>query len=109
MLFEQAIGAIVGLAEDAADFLVDDLRRVLGVVARLAHLAAEERMLLGVAEEDRADPLAHAPLGDHHPGQPGRLLEVVGDARLEVVEDEPLGGPAAHADESSLAMIWLSL
>ena len=63
VLLEDAVGAIVGLAEDAADLLVDHLGGVLGVVARLAHLAAEERMLLGVAEEDRADALAHARTG----------------------------------------------
>ena len=81
VLFEDAVGAVVGLAEDAADFLVDELGGVLGVVAGLAHLAAEERMFLGGAEEDRADALAHAALGDHQPGQPGRLLQVVGGAR----------------------------
>ena len=96
VLFEEAVGALVGLAEDRRDFLVDDLRGVLGVVAGLAHLAAQERVLLGGAEEDRADALAHAPLGDHHPGQPGGLLQVARGAGGQVVEDEPLGGAAAQ-------------
>ena len=98
VLFEQAVGAVVGLAEDAADFFVDDLRGVFGVVARLAHLAAQERVLLGVAEEDRADALAHAALGDHDPGQPGRPLQVVGDARPTGRRNQPFGGAAAHVD-----------
>ena len=63
MFLEQAVGALVGLAEDPGDFLVDDLGGVLGVVAGLAHLAAEERMLLGVAEEDRARPARSCPTG----------------------------------------------
>ena len=78
------------------DLLVDDLGGVLGVVAGLAHLAAEERVLVGVAERDRADPVAHAPLGDHHPGEPGGLLEVVGGAGGQVVVDQPFGRPAAQ-------------
>ena len=47
VLLEQAEGALVGLAEDAGDLLVDDLGGVLGVVAGLAHLAAEEGVLVG--------------------------------------------------------------
>ncbi len=98
MSFEQPVSAFVGFAEDPADFLVDKLRGVLGVVARLAHLAAEERVFLGVADEDRPDAVAHSALRDHQPGQPGGPLEVVGDAGREVVEDEALGRPPAQGD-----------
>ncbi len=81
-----------------ADLFVDELGGVLGMVARLAHLAAEERVLLGVAEEDRPDAIAHAALRDHHAGQPGGPLEVVGNARREVVKRQPLGGAAPQCD-----------
>ena len=96
MLLEQPIGALVGFAEDAGDLLVDHLGGVLGVVAELGHLAAEERMFLGGAEEDGPDAVAHAALGDHQPGQPGRLLEVLGGADAQLAVDQPLGRPAAH-------------
>ena len=53
-------------------------------------------MLLGGAEEHGADALAHPELRDHQPGEPGRLLEVVGRAGAHLVVDQPLGGPTAH-------------
>src|SRR5436190_1620292 len=59
-----------------------------GSVGGLGQLAGGERGLLRGAEEDRADPLAHAPLGDHHPGQAGGRLEVARGAGGQVVEDE---------------------
>ena len=80
------------------DLFVDELGGVLGMVARFAHLAAEERVLLRVAKEDRADAIAHAALGDHDPGQPGRPLQVIGDARRQVFECQPFGGAAAHVN-----------
>ena len=66
----------------------------------LAHLAADERVLVRGAERDRADPLAHAPLRHHPPGEPGRLLQVHRGAGGLVVVDEALGGASAqqHAE-----------
>src|SRR4051794_32742119 len=68
------------------------------MVAGLAHLAAEERMLLGRPEEHRTDALAHPPLCDHHPCEASGLLEILGGAGREVVVDETFCGAAPEED-----------
>ncbi len=65
--------------------------------ARLGHLAAQERMVLAVAEGDRPEPLAHAPVGDHPPGELRGLVQIVLGAGAVFVEDQFLGRPAAQA------------
>ena len=59
---------VVGGVDEPADLLVDDAGDLLGVVALVAHVAAEEHLALRLAELDGADPLAHAELGDHLAG-----------------------------------------
>ena len=68
---EQMVGPFVGFAEDPRHFLVDYLRGVLGMIPQFGHLAPEEGMLLGGAEEDRTDAVAHAELRDHQPAEAG--------------------------------------
>ena len=98
MLFEQAVGMLVGLAEDPADFLVDDLLHVLGVVAGLGHLAAEERVLGRSSRNETGPTRSLMP----HWVTIFRTSRVacsrsIGGAGAEVVVDQALGGPAAHA------------
>ena len=64
---------------------------LFGVIARMAHVAAQEDLALLLAVLDRAQPFAHAVLGDHGPGDAGGLLDVVGRAGGGIVEDEFLG------------------
>ena len=92
---------LVGAVDDRADLLVDRLGDVIGVVPLLADLAAEEHELVALPERERAEPVAHAVLGDHPAGPVGRLLDVVRRARRGVAEDQPLGGIAPeHARRS---------
>ena len=78
------------------DLVVDRRGDLLGVVALCDHLAAQERLAVAGAELERAEPLAHAVLGDHAAGDRGGLLDVVGRAGGRLVEDQLLGGPAAE-------------
>ena len=83
-----------------------DLRRdLVGVVALLADLAAEEDHLVLLAEGERPELLAHPVLGDHRAGQAGRLLDVVRAAGGRVAEDDLLGDVAAeHAGDLVLEL-----
>ena len=74
---EDLEGLLVGVAQQRLDLLVDRGGGLLGVVARVAHVAAQEGLGVAVAELDRAEALGHAVLGHHRAGQAGRLLDVV--------------------------------
>src|ERR671912_1673610 len=87
---------VVSVVDELADLFVDDGRDLLGVVALVAHVAAEEHLALRLAELDGTDPLAHAVLGDHLAGHRRGLLDVVGGARRRVVEDDLLGDATAE-------------
>ena len=96
VLLQDVERLLVGVGEQLGDLLVDDRGDVLGVVAVVADVAAQERLGVVGAELDRAQPLGHAVLGDHRPGQVGGLLDVVAGAGGRVVEDHLLRRPAAH-------------
>ena len=55
VLLEDVEGLLVGRGDEALDLLVDLRGDVLGVVALVADVAAEERLGVGVAELDRAE------------------------------------------------------
>src|SRR6266496_2985894 len=61
---EDIEGRLVGSINEMAHLGVDFARGLLGVVAVLAELAAQEDLLLLLPEGERAE-LAHAPLADH--------------------------------------------
>src|SRR5918997_3618206 len=82
--------------DQGADLRVDVGGDGLGVVRPGAHVAAEERLGLVAAVLYRAEPGAHAVLGDHGPRHGGRLLDVVAGAGGGLVEDELLGRPATE-------------
>ena len=91
VLDEDLPGLVVRGLDELAHLLVDDLRDAFGVVALVAHVAAEEHLAGLLAELDRTDALAHAVLRDHRAGDGRGLLDVVGRAGRRVVEDELLG------------------
>src|SRR5438045_4209835 len=82
---EQLVGALVVVGNKALYFLVDLERRVLAVILVLRNLAAEEDLLLLLAERERAHGVAHAPLAHHLARQLGRALEIVAGAGGETV------------------------
>ncbi len=96
VLLEDVEGLLVGGGEELLGLLVDDPGDLLGVVAGVADVAAQERLGVAVAQLDRAQPLGHAVLGDHRARHGGGLLDVVAGAGGRVVEDHLLGGPAAE-------------
>ena len=96
MLAQHARRDVVALLDDAADLVVDLARDLLRVVGLGAHLAAEERHVVVAAEDARAELLAHPEAHHHLLGGRGDLLDVVGGAGGDLVEDELLGGAAAH-------------
>ena len=93
---EDVVRLLLGGADEQLDLLVDDPGHLLGVVALVTHVAAHERLRAGLAELDGAEPLAHAVLRDHRPGQRGRLLDVVAGTGGDVVEDQLLGRHPTH-------------
>src|SRR5665647_2306037 len=96
VIVEDVPRLVVREVDQAPDLLVDHCGHLLGVVTRVADVPAEEHLAAGLAHPDRADPLAHAELGDHLAGDGGGLLDVVGRAGRRVVEHDLLGDPPAH-------------
>ena len=80
----------------SGDLLVDDCGDLLGVVAAVTDVAAQERFRVAGSELDRSQPLGHPVLGDHGACQVCRLVDVVAGPGGRVVEDQLLGRPAAH-------------
>ena len=56
-----AVARSAALAQQPRHLLVDHLRGVLAEAARLGHFAAEKRVVVHVAESDRAEPFASCP------------------------------------------------
>ncbi len=93
---EDLLGAAVRLAHDALHLNVDPARGLLGVVLVVSIVAAQEHLMLRLAEHLRAELLAHAQARDHLARHLGRALQVVRGARGDVVAHEFLGGAAAQ-------------
>src|SRR2546426_1551661 len=94
---QQFPGATVTTIDDVVDFLVDLLGGLLGVVALLGDLPAQEDQLVAAAERERPEPFAHA-VPHHHLARHVRgLLDVVRGAGRGVARGELLGGPAAES------------
>src|SRR4051812_12002102 len=96
VLLEDPAGAAVGVLDDAADLVVDLAGDLVGVVGLGGELAAEEGLRVVVAEDARAELLAHPEAHDHLLGRGGDLLEVVRRARGDLVEDDLLRGAATE-------------
>ena len=76
---EHLEGGFVGVVDKAADLGIDLASGFLGVIAVLGDFAAEEDLLLLLAEGERTE-LAHAPLADHLAGNFGGALDIVAGA-----------------------------
>src|SRR5262249_7140519 len=95
---EEELRPLIRFEHDAAHLVVDLHGRGLGVLRALREIAPQEDLLLLLAEGDRAELLAHAPLAHHLPRQLGGALKVVARAGGHVAEHELLGGTAAEQD-----------
>ena len=98
--------ALLLLAQDPLDLLVDDPGGLVAVVAGVHEVLAEEHLALR-APGHRADALAHAPLADHLAGQLGADHEVVVGAGGDDAEHELLGDAPAHGDHERVLEVVL--
>ena len=89
------MGPIVGLLHDLGHLFIDATGRLLGVILGVAVVAAQEHLVVGLAEHLGAQ-RAHAVLGDDGAGHLARALKVVGGAGGDVVAEDLLGHAAAH-------------
>src|ERR1700749_300414 len=97
VLLDDVARAAVLLADDVLDLLVYLYGRVFREVAVLRYLAAEEDLLLLLAEGERPQ-VRHAVLADHRARQLRRTLDVVGRARRDASKEDLFGEAAAHQD-----------
>ncbi len=98
VLGEHLAAAVLLVAEDPLDLFVDDAGGLVGVVARVHEVLAEEDRALR-SPRHRTDAIRHAPLAHHLAGELGVADEVVLGAGRLVTEDQLLGDPAAEADD----------
>ena len=92
---EDRVGRLVAGVDEGANLGVDLLGGVVGEVAVLGDLAAEEDLLLLLAEGHRTE-LRHAELADHLAGEFGGALDVVAGAGGHLLEEDLFGAAAAH-------------
>src|SRR5216110_2771869 len=95
---QEELGALVGLEQDAAHLGVDLDGGLLRVVDLLREVAAEEDLLLLLAEGHRAELVAHAPLAHHLARQLGGALDVVARPGGHAAEGQLLRRPPAEED-----------
>src|SRR5215510_14049758 len=75
VVLEDLLGAARGVHHDPFDLAVDQQGRLLAIVLLSGLLAAQEDVLLVLAEGERPELVGHAPLADHLAGHLGGLLE----------------------------------
>ena len=105
VLEQDVLRARVVIGHEALDFLIDPERRVFAVVLVLRDLAAEEDLLLLLAEGERAHRVAHAPLAHHAARHLGRALEVVAGAGRQAVHRDLLGDAAAEQNRDLIVEV----
>ena len=97
--------SVVGVVDDAPHLVVDLLGDLLGVVALLRDLAAEEDELFLAAEGPRPEALAHTEAGDHGAGGLRHLADVVAGAGGHLAEDDLFGRVAAEHHREHLLQV----
>ena len=100
---EKLCTAFVGFLHDTLYFGVDETGRVLTVILVLDPFPADEDFLAGFADGERADGVAHAPLGDHLAGQLGDAFDVIGGAGGDILENDFLSHAAAKENDQVIA------
>ena len=102
VLAEQTLRLRVSVVDDAEHQLVDLGGGRLGIILHSAVISAEEHAAVIGAVVDAAKLLGHAVLGDHRSGGLGRLLDIVGRACGDIVENQRLGDTSAETDDDIL-------
>ncbi len=92
---EDGVGRLVGGVDEGANLGVDLLGGVVGEVAVLCDLAAEEDLLFLLAEGHRTE-FAHAELADHLASEFGGALDVAAGAGGHLLEEDLFGATTAH-------------
>src|SRR5207245_5735074 len=101
VLDQELLGPRVLLGDDLAHLGVDlDRRRLREIACPLAELAAEEDLALLLAEGERPELLAHAPLADHAAGELGGVVDIALCARGDVLALQLLAVVTAHCASS---------
>src|SRR6266508_3783723 len=95
VLAQQRHDFLMRRVDDPADFLVDELLRVL---RHLGRTREERPAAVGWEHRERSDGVAHAPAADHLARDLGQLLDVGLGAGRRLVEHDLLGGAAAERD-----------
>src|SRR5438270_2840494 len=105
VLHEDLVRAVVRLGDEALHLVVDLQRGVLAVILVLRDLAAEEDLLLLLAEGERSHRVAHAPLAHHAARELRGALEIVAGARGEAIHRDLLGDAAAEQDRDLVVQV----
>src|SRR5689334_11645672 len=106
VLAEHLAGAVLLLAEDALDLLVDDARGLVGVVAGVDEVLAQEHRALR-SPRHRSDAVGHAPLAHHLARELGAADEVVLRARREMAVHQLLGDAPTEAHHQRVGDVVL--
>ena len=93
---EDGAGRGVRAVDKTADLVVDPRRDALRVLGCVAHVAADEDLLVRTHEADRPEQVAHAELRDHATRDLGRAVDVVVRARRRIVEHQFFGSAATQ-------------
>src|SRR2546425_42264 len=107
VLLENLPGATRAFHHDPLDLGVDEKGGLFAVVLLPGHLAAEEDVLLVLAEGQGPELVRHAPLADHLASHLGRLLQIVTRAGGLLVQHDLFGGPAAEQDRDAIDQVLL--
>ena len=92
---QNRMGPVMGLLHDLGHLFIDATGRLLGVILGVAIVAAQEHLVVGLAEHLSAQ-RTHAVLGDNGAGHLACALKVVGGAGGDIVAEELLGHAASH-------------
>ncbi len=81
---------------DARNLVVDAASGGVGVILRVAVVATQEHLVVGLAEYLNAQVGAHAVVGNHGAGHLGGAFQVVRGARGDVLAEQLFGNTATH-------------
>ena len=109
MLGQDAFRLVICILHQHLDLVVDRGGSLLGIIADMPHVPAEERFAVVRTVLDRSQLVAHAVLGHHGTCDLGSALDVVGGARRDVVQRQGFGHTAAQKHHQVLLHLLAGL